>query len=263
MRGNLKCYYQPVPDSTKVPAVSHVQEARSGEVIRKTNSEGFVPSAPSRAISKSFGTSDEGLALQTYIHKIAPFTSMYFKYPELWTVVLPYVSWQEPAVKQALVAVTMADRNMTSGLVMSGWGLQAIGHYNAAIRQAVKRKLSAESLLLVSVLAWLYETLNENALNSFVHLRAAQRIIQDMGNAQAASTTVSGLGELVEKVSVTVSEAEAHTRQIFVESPGNSPETPSSPSTEEGRDWLGDWSYLQLNCPLNSDPRVLYEAFAR
>ena len=163
---------------------------------------------------------------------------MYFKYPKIWTEVLPYVSWQEPAVKQALVAATLADRNMTSGLISSNSGLQAIGHYNAAIREALKRKLSVESLLLVSVLAWLYETMNENALNGFIHLRAAQRILKDRAISQAASATSSGLSDLLEVVSVTVSEAEVHTRQIFVESPESSVESsPSPPSDGDDTGW--------------------------
>ena len=194
--------------------------------------------APSRAVSQCFGTAAEVLALQVYIHKTAAFTSMYFKYPELWTVVLPCFSWQEPAVKHALLAVAMTDRHMTSGLVSSEHGIQGICHYNAAILRATRCKLSVESLLLLSVLAWLYETMTENAQGSFIHPRAAQRIIRDMTCTQALSTTTSGLVELMEKVDITVSEAEAYTRTIFAEESDNSPGSSSSSSSEGRRtDW--------------------------
>ena len=138
MRGNLKCYYQFPSSDPLVPATTFIDDANFGQVTCDASTQPSNSIASSsftlhRAISQFFGTTEEILALQVYNHKIAPFTSIYFKNPHLWTVVLPCVSWQEPTVKHALVAVTIADMNMTNGIVSPDYGIRASYHYHAAI----------------------------------------------------------------------------------------------------------------------------------
>lgn len=141
-------------------------------------------------------------------------------------------------MKHDLVAVTMADMNMTQGVVSRNYDFRAVYHYNAAIQCMTRGRPSIESLLLASILALLYETLDENAETSLIHLGAARRITQGIRNTRASWVNTSGLVDLVEKVNITAKQGEAHTRQTISENLGSSPESSSSSSTEgERSDW--------------------------
>lgn len=174
-------------------------------------------------VTISYGTKVETRALHVYQQRIGPFASVYFKHQDLWTYVLPQASWSDPAIKHAMVAVATAEKLMNSALVPQETRTSAVRHYDKAIRSLTTGSPSIPSLLMVSILAWLYEMVSENPEIALMHARAAQKIVQQTQQSRSLSlydSETADLAKLMDSINISAQEGEAQTLLYFYQKPG-------------------------------------------
>lgn len=107
---------------------------------------------------------------------------------ELWTIVIPQASWHYPEVKDMLVSLSLLDQYLASclpALTLEAELRPALEHYNKAISGLLRRQKPLSCVLLVSVLAYLFDSMGDHRESAMVHLRATRDLVSgDLADSQ-------------------------------------------------------------------------------
>lgn len=101
---------------------------------------------------------------------------------DLWTVILPQVSWEYSELREMLYAFSCLDQHFMSSamnLNVKGSYQPGLQYFNKAIRGLTRGTPALHNILLSSLLGWMFEVTVCNFANAKVHITAAQRILTE------------------------------------------------------------------------------------
>lgn len=99
---------------------------------------------------------------------------------ELWTIVIPQASWRYSEVKNMLISLSLLDQYLASclpALKLEAELRPALEHYNKAIHSLLRKQKSLSCILLVSVLAYLFDSMGDHRESAMVHLKATKDLV--------------------------------------------------------------------------------------
>ncbi len=117
-------------------------------------------------------------ALQYFLEvpapKIAYNMASYF-----FTVTLPQASWVHPAIKESMVALSTLDASLRATSSAKWTSRPALYHYNKAINALATSKPARHVTLLVCMLLWLYEQIDNQHTRANFHRASAARLLDE------------------------------------------------------------------------------------
>lgn len=182
-RAERQCVYQP-------RQVKLFERRGEGQIVfvadAATAPKVYVP------IPAKYGTPNDVRSLDFYLRRTSPMLSMGSPAKELWTVIIPQASWRYPAIKDMLVAVSMLDQYLAGSLPV----LKVEAEYRSALQcynKSIKSISSVEKptrtcIVLVAMLAWMFEGIVNQPENAAIHAKAMEGMILETNTTQASLT---------------------------------------------------------------------------
>lgn len=140
-------------------------------------------SSPSIIPSKltTYQSSDEARNLAFFIKRSAPMVSMASGGSDLWTVILPQVSWTYPELREMVYAFSCLDQHFMSSATtnaIKGRMRFALQHYNKAISGLTHGTPALHNILLSSIIGWMFEITTCNFQKAKIHILGAQNLVK-------------------------------------------------------------------------------------
>lgn len=137
------------------------------------------------SINTSYGTAEQAACLDSFLKRAAPMISMTCPVKDLWTIIMPQVSWQSTPVKYMICALALMDLNHDEGdapqhQVKHAQFAKILKLYDQAISAgSVSESLDQSSAVLFSLMAWNFENIINNYPAARVHENATRSMLAD------------------------------------------------------------------------------------
>ncbi|OAL18233.1 hypothetical protein AYO22_10811 [Fonsecaea multimorphosa] len=140
-----------------------------------------VETAIVEALDLSFGTEDEVRSLQHWLHLTSPMLAQYGPQGDFYTVLVPQIARQSPAVKHMLVALSMTHEKFHTGIATATPKMtsQAVSHYISAIADIRNNSPPKLHVVVASLIAWVIELFENNVPAAVVHLRGTLKLLRE------------------------------------------------------------------------------------
>ncbi|OAL31699.1 hypothetical protein AYO20_08092 [Fonsecaea nubica] len=135
----------------------------------------------SKTVDASFGTNEELRSLQHWLLLTSPVLAHYGPQGDFYTVLVPQLAQQSPAVKHMLVALSMTHEKFHTGVVAATPTMtsQAVSHYIAAIAEIRNKNPPKLHVVIASLVAWVIELFQNNLPAAVVHLRGTLKLLRE------------------------------------------------------------------------------------
>ena len=140
-------------------------------------------------VSPSYGTPEEGRGLQFFLEsctvQISNYNASYY-----WSVIVPQASWQQPAIKQSLLALASSlESLLITGSTSLTIKQRSLRQYNAAIRSLLRDRPQLETVLMTCCLLWGCEYVDGRHSEARAHQENALRILNEWRSNKARQGT--------------------------------------------------------------------------
>lgn len=132
------------------------------------------------------GDAVEGQSLQFWLDETAPNLASYGPHGDIWEILIPSMSQEYAAVKHVLLAAAMLDES--KGFSVNSLNLRArsLRHYQAAISTIVSKRQPYNVIIVISLIAWVFETMLGDLSAASIHIKAALRLAQEVGRSPSS-----------------------------------------------------------------------------
>lgn len=162
LKGDFTCVYAPDPN------------------------EWWHSSIAQQSIQLRYGSDEETFYFKRFNDFCVPWFSQ-FAEKSFFYDLIPRRSWFHPALKHAIVAVTMASESSRAAFIPSPFTYNADRHqrrhdwhYAQALQHMYKaNNVNEDEVLLTSVMFWIHDNVTKNSRTAMVHLQGFLRILSE------------------------------------------------------------------------------------
>ncbi|KIW99028.1 uncharacterized protein Z519_00691 [Cladophialophora bantiana CBS 173.52] len=135
----------------------------------------------SRVLEWSFGTDEEVRSLQHWLLVTSPVLAHYGPQGDFYTVLVPQVARQSPAVKHMLVSLSLTHEKFHTGVATATPEMtsQAVSHYISALADIRNNNPPKLNVVIASLVAWAIELVQNNVPAAVVHLRGTLQLLRE------------------------------------------------------------------------------------
>ncbi|OQV08171.1 Fungal specific transcription factor domain-containing protein [Cladophialophora immunda] len=182
-RGNRQCLGYAIPiakvftlESRKTSSTERPSSIQSSQGA-SCNDELLL----SKTLGLPFGTNEEARSLQHWLLLTAPVLAHYGPQGDFYTVLVPQIALQSPAVKHMLVALSMTHEKFHTGVATATpkMNSQAVSHYISAIAEIRNNNPPKLHVVIASLVAWVIELFQNNLPGAVVHLRGTLKLLRE------------------------------------------------------------------------------------